>query len=597
MGRLLGVSRLVIGDIKRRRVEALLLLAMIATTTTTLGLGLALRGVANNPWARTRAATSGPDVAAIVGLAPGPTMGALATPGIPGRGTIRQFTALMDAPGVVGSSGPYPVAILRLTVHGRSVQALAEGRDRASVSIDQPLVTSGRWVRPGGVVIERSLADALRVDVGDTITVDGSSVRVSGLAVSTALPFYPEWGPGLIWLTRTDAERFARLDRGIGYALNLKLADPAAAPSFAAEHSPNPSWLLTPWQLTRSSDAKVIANEQKVLLIASWLLALLATASIAVLVGGRMAEQTRRVGLLKAVGATPRLVAVVLLAENLVLALAAAVIGVAAAQLLAPLLTNPGSGLLATPVSPPLTGTSIAIVAGVAVTVAAAATLAPALRGARTSTISALNNPAHPPGRSSSLIAISSRLPVPLMLGLRLIARRRRRAALTAVSLTIAVAMVVATLTLRHHVDAITAQTSALTLPGSSNANHLSHVVFLLSATLGLLAAISAIVTTWTTVLDAQRATALARALGATPRQITTGLTTAQLLPAAAAACLGIPIGLGLYVLAGGAAGANPPISWLLALIPTTLIAIAALTAIPARIGAHRPIAEMLRAE
>ena len=37
-----------------------------------------------------------------------------------------------------------------------------------------------------------------------------------------------------------------------------------------------------------------------------------------------MAEQTRRVGLLKAVGGTPGLTAIVLLAENLVVALVAA---------------------------------------------------------------------------------------------------------------------------------------------------------------------------------------------------------------------------------------------------------------------------------
>jgi len=41
-----------------------------------------------------------------------------------------------------------------------------------------------------------------------------------------------------------------------------------------------------------------------------------------VLAGGRMAEHTRRTGLLKAAGGGPGLVAGVLLAENLVLALA-----------------------------------------------------------------------------------------------------------------------------------------------------------------------------------------------------------------------------------------------------------------------------------
>jgi putative ABC transport system permease protein len=93
-------------------------------------------------------------------------------------------------------------------------------------------------------------------------------------------------------------------------------------------------------------------------------------------------------------------------------------------------------------------------------------------------------------------------------------------------------------------------------------------------------------------------ATALARALGATPRQVGAGLTTAQLLPGLAAACVGIPAGLMLYELAGGNLNdAMPPILWLLAVIPATLIAVAAVTAIPARIGARRPVAGILRAE
>ncbi len=92
--------------------------------------------------------------------------------------------------------------------------------------------------------------------------------------------------------------------------------------------------------------------------------------------------------------------------------------------------------------------------------------------------------------------------------------------------------------------------------------------------------------------------TALAKALGATPGQITAGLTTSQLMPGLLAACLGIPLGLALYQLAGGhVSEARPPVLWLVAVIPGTLIAIAALTAIPARIGAHRTVAEVLRSE
>ena len=150
-------------------------------------------------------------------------------------------------------------------------------------------------------------------------------------------------------------------------------------------------------------------------------------ASVAVLVGGRMADQTRRVGLLKAVGGTPRLVAVVLLAEYLVLALLAAAAGLAVGRLAAPLLTDPGAGLLGRAGAPSLTLATAAQVTAVALGVAVIATLVPAVRAARTSTVHALADAARPPRRTPWLIAISARLPVPLLLGLRVAARRPRR--------------------------------------------------------------------------------------------------------------------------------------------------------------------------
>src|SRR6202012_2367075 len=100
---------------------------------------------------------------------------------------------------------------------------------------------------------------------------------------------------------------------------------------------------------------------------------------------------------------------VILLAENLLLAVTAVVVGLIAGQLIAPVLTNPGRGLGGSPPSPPLTPVSVLEVALVAVAVAVCATVAPAIRGARTSTIRALNDPAHPPGRRPWLIAASAR--------------------------------------------------------------------------------------------------------------------------------------------------------------------------------------------
>lgn len=48
---------------------------------------------------------------------------------------------------------------------------------------------------------------------------------------------------------------------------------------------------------------------------------------------------------------------------------------------------------------------------------------------------------------------------------------------------------------------------------------------------------------TWATVIDAERPTALAGALGATPGEISAGLATAQLIAGFAAALIGIPAG------------------------------------------------------
>jgi putative ABC transport system permease protein len=597
MGRALLISRLVVGDIKRRPVQALLLLVMIVTTTTTLSLGLALRHASESPFAQTRAATKGPDYVAENGPAPGS-----------GRPSPSQFAPLIHDQWVAATAGPFPVAYTRLTAPKINVPVDAEGRDTQAAAVDEPLLTAGHWVSSDGAVIEQGLADALGLHVGDTISLGGHTFHVVGIALTTARAFYPARSPGLVWLTRADAEGLATASQPLGYVLDMKLAANAPATNplgaavneFAAASAKAdvPTTVLA-WPLIQTADYRVIALDQKVLFIGSWLLALLAIASIAVVVGGRMAEQTRRVGLLKAVGGSPTFVAAVLVSENLLLALAAAIIGLLAGAQLAPTLASPGHGLLGVAAVPPLPIGSIVLVVGVAIAVASAATLAPALRGARTSTIHALNDPAHPPRRRPRLIALSAALPVPLLLGLRLVARRPRRTALTAASLMIAVAMVVAALAVQRNI-AVTHQSQATTgfFFVSGDVQSANHVLVVLSVILVTLAAITTTFTAWAAVIDARIATALARALGATPRQISAGLTTAQLLPGLVAACLGIPAGLLLYQVAGGnISEAVPPLPWLLAVIPATLIAVATVTWMPARIGARQPVAEILRTE
>lgn len=532
MGRILLIYRLAARDLRRHLAQAAALLVAIIAATGTLTVGIVLHGVTSNPYLRTRAVTAGPDVVAAY----------------PAAGPQAQTTAkpLVNAPGVIGHSGPYTVAWVLLRARGLTATAAVEGRGQAPAPVDQPQVTQGSWVREGGAVIERSFAGALGVGVGDSVTLNGKSLRVTGLAVTAASPVFPgvcslscmTQGPpvsdtGLVWVTDTELRSLgATAETSI---VNLKLKDPVSAPAFVSKYTPpSPSPVsLESWQTISDDDGVLVQDEQQVLTPASWLLLLLALASVAVMAGGRMAEQTRRVGLLKAVGGTPALVAAILLTENLGMAVVAAVAGLVTGWLTAPLLANPGAGLVGAPGAPLITLSTAATVITAALVVALAATLVPAIRAARTSTVSALADSARAPRRRAGLNNLSAWLPAPLLLGLRLAGRRPRRAVLNAVSVAVVVTGLVAVLTFHASVGKPRFGTGGLEDPVSAEVNQ---VILVLTVALAGLAAVNATITSWATVLDARRPSALARAFGATPQQVTSSLSAAQLMPALAGA-------------------------------------------------------------
>jgi putative ABC transport system permease protein len=136
-------------------------------------------------------------------------------------------------------------------------------------------------------------------------------------------------------------------------------------------------------------------------------------------------------------------------------------------------------------------------------------------------------------------------------------------------------------------------------LLGAANAAiTMAGVVAVLTVTLITLAALNAIVTAWSTMLDTRHPAALARALGATPRDVAAGLIAAQLLPAVPGVLLGIPLGIGLFAAADhGGLITVPSAWWLAAAVLATLAVVAGLAAVPARVGPRRPAAEILQAE
>jgi putative ABC transport system permease protein len=625
MGIALLVFRLAARDVRHHAAQAILLVVAVAAATATLTMGIALSGVTSrSPYLTTRAATKGPDVVAYLTSA-------------------AQAGSLIRASGVASHSGPFPIAPATIHFDGRQADAWAEGRSTAQATVDQPLLTAGSWVRPGGVVIERTFADALGVSVGDRVSLNGKSFAVAGIAVTAAQSPYPNLcngtfdGPtpatskfsnacptwfnipflslghgqylassdevGQIWTTEADAIGLTSKTSPLNtYALNLKLTNPGAAQAFAYDRfdmaTSASSPLFSTWQGLESEDGKLIQDGQGVLQPGAFLLALLAIASVAVLVGRRLSEYARRVGLLKAVGGTPNVVAATFLAENLVLALFAAVLGLAGGSLAAPLITKPGAALIGTAGAPPLSLGTVVQVIGLAIVVSLAATLVPAIRASRGSTVAALNDAGRPPKRRGALVRISSRLPIPALFGLRLVARRPRRSLLSAANVAVTTTGIVTVIAFRAYADNKLAGAVALTGGGLSNpvVNRDEQMLTIVTIMLVTLAVLNTLFTTWATVLDARHAAALMQALGARARQISSGLVAAQVLCALPGAVLGIPLGIGLFKLAVKH-GSLPPVTWLAAAALAVLVAMAALTIVPARLGARQPVAEVLSAE
>jgi putative ABC transport system permease protein len=620
-GRALLLARLVRRDIRHHLAQALLLVVAITVATATLTMALALNGVTSHPYAETRAATKGPDVVAYLTSA-------------------SQATPLIHASGVAASSGPYPVASATIGFDGRHADVFAEGRAAAPAAVDRPDLTAGSWVRPGGIVIERTFAGALGVSAGDRVTLNGKSFTVAGIAVTAAQPPYPnlcypshpslpggffvtayacssltiasgnQGDVGVVWTTEADAIALTSKANPLTmYALNLKLANPNDAQAFVDQHfeleraelerAASPSLPdFTSWQEVASADGLLVQDAQSVLKPGALLLALLAIASVAVLVGRRLSQYARRVGLLKAIGAKPSEVAAAFLAENLALALFAAVAGLAAGWLASPLLTSPGAALIGAAGAPAISPGTIAEVLGVAITIALAATIAPAVRAARSSTVDAMNDAARQPRRRGALIRISNRLPIPALFGLRLVARRPRRAVLSAANIAVTVTGIVAVIAFHADVDSKLSTAGALTAAGLSDpvVSRDEQMLTVITIMLVSLAVLNALFTTWATVLDARRSSALMRALGARTRQVSSGLVVAQVLSALPGAVVGIPLGLGLFR-AAVTGGALPPPLWLVATVIGTLAVMGALTIVPARVGSMQPIAEALQSE
>jgi putative ABC transport system permease protein len=585
---MLVIWRLALRDMRRHPGEALIPLITVTIAVAALTLGLALTTATQTAYARTKAATSGPDVIATT----------LEDTGLTGK--------LTQAPGVVAYAGPYFAFSTDIRVRGFQVRSAIEGRDTNSAPVDQPLVTEGTWVRPGGAVIERGFARALGVRVGDVLTINERNLPVVGIAISAANPVYPgsdnaqgrgpsDYG-GKVWLTTADAQASAGGVRGVRL-LYLQLAEPAAAQQFvryvSTQDFRGDTWVqYRPWPEIAEQDAKMLRFTGPTLVLSGWLLAIAAAVGLTALVALRAARYNRRAGVLKTLGATPGTVAAVLLAQYLPLTAVATLLGLAVGTLAAPELTDPSSGLI-TGVSPPGSGT-IVTAALLALIVASASTVGPVVRAARRSTVHALTDTAYVPAHHSGIASATAYLPTSLLIGVRLFARRPGRAVAACLG-TAAIAAMITGLVTFHSVPVKGLDFGESTL-ADIRAAQLTHVLMAVTLALGTLSVLNTLVLGWSAAAQARRTLTVVRTLGATPGQVVVALCVTQVLAALPGLALGIPGGLVLYWSVSIEMNL-PPTKWLITAAGCILLAIAATTALPAWAHTRSSTGSVLKAD
>ena len=436
------------GDLRGRRLQSLLFVVVVAVAAAGITAGLGQQRSAADRWDDAFARANGAHVALY---------------GDPAA--LRRARA---DPGIVQTAGPVPVTHVTL-VHGADrideVEVRAASRRRPAVGI--PLLFGGRWLSgaaPDEVVLSRSFALEEGIAPGDAVRLRGrggsQEARVVGVALDLVDCFYPECESQLAWASPRAIDRIAARTGERDALLLARLADPDGVEAFQARAQTafgEGVRDFEDWRDTRG-DA-LILNQFFAAFLASFGVFLLFAAGLVILstVSSRVLARYRELGILKAVGFTPRSLSMLVLGENLALAALGAAIGVVAGGLLAPLVELRFAQVLehagATFPAGVLAGAVLIVLA-----IVAAATLLPALRAGRVPASQAIARGAGRVAARPSRLARSAlrlRLGAPAAVGLKDAAARPLRAWLTVATLAVTVVAIVATLALDRTVSTL----------------------------------------------------------------------------------------------------------------------------------------------
>jgi putative ABC transport system permease protein len=448
----------VLGDLRRRRLQAVVLAIVIVLASGTITLGLTLLQTSRDPWERAFEAQRGAHLQV--------------------RYDSRKVSRadVERTPALIGASawaGPWIAGGITYELGKRKFAPMTAGRDSPEAPVEVIRLAAGRWVQgPGEMVITRSFAELFDVHLGDRLTALASLDRPSLLVVGEAIDMdggSAETTTPWVWVTDAQARALVPDPE---YKMVYRFADrPTEADLFSAMAKIKAA--VPPGTITDSFNYLTLRNDFGItnqvvltLLLAFGVFALLACAAIVGnLVTGLVIAGYGEIGIMKAIGYTPFQVVAALVGLMLIPALAGSLVGIPAGVLLSlPLVEREAHALGLTAQLPFVPEVALLSLTGVLVVVIAASAL-PALRAGRLRPVRAISLGTVPaaPARGG-LGPWLRRLPLPesLALGAGDAFARPFRGSLSTLAVLAAVVSLVFAFGLRGSLDSVLAGGGAL---------------------------------------------------------------------------------------------------------------------------------------
>jgi putative ABC transport system permease protein len=433
-----------LADARRHRLQTLVVFVIAALAISVGAMGGTLLLQTSNPYDQAFADLAGPHLVAVFDAR---------------NVTSDQVAATAGLAGVTATAGPWVAAEIPFEkgdTHLRATASFSQkstltvlGRDDPGGNIDRLKIVSGRWLRgPGEIVVTRSFAIDRAVLVGDQLTALGTADKSVLTVVGEAVDVDPN--PDRAWVGSGVVARLNPVDAPISYVMAYRFRVAASRSDIRADLN----------VLRAAVPAGAVANYTSYLdfrdsynfnnsLILTFLLAfvVLAVGAVAVIVAnvvtGAVLANYREIGILKAIGFTPRQIVAVFVIQMLVPALPACLIAVPLGAIASKPLLDQAAQAMSLPPPSPIAPIIDVLVPALGIIVIAAAAALPSWRAGRMNAVDAITTGTAPPGRYTKRRIGWWRIPGQLLLGAGDAFARPVRGGLTAVAILVGVATLV----------------------------------------------------------------------------------------------------------------------------------------------------------